>query len=132
MPDELAQPRLPRDLAAVLFALCLPTAITWLYFFEARDWPAAAQVGVVAVVKVIQFALPIVWVWAVHKGRATLRLPSANGVVVGLAFGVLVAGAMFALYFGALRGSELINAAAPAIRGKVAGAGIDGVAKYAA
>jgi uncharacterized protein len=130
---EIPRPgRWGRDLAVVLVALALPTAITWLYFFEAKDWPAAAQLGVFSVVKIVQFALPVVWVWAVQKGRLTLRPPGSPGVTAGLVFGAAVAGAMFALYFGALRGSALIAAAVPAIRSKIAGAGIDGMGKYAA
>lgn len=131
--SEIQQPgRSGRDLGVVLVALVLPTAITWLYFIEAKDWPAAAQLAVFSAVKTVLFALPIMWVWFVQRGRVTLRPPGASGMASGLVFGAAVGGAMLAFYYGALRGSELIAAAAPAIRNKVAGAGIDGLGKYAA
>jgi membrane protease YdiL (CAAX protease family) len=132
MPDDSTEPRAPRDLAVVLVALALPTVITWLYFFEASDWSKESQLGVFSVVKTVQFALPIVWVWLVQKTRPTLRLPGANGAGVGLAFGAVVACAMFALYWGALRGSDLVASATPAIRAKVTGAGLNSLAAYAA
>jgi membrane protease YdiL (CAAX protease family) len=125
-------PRHTRDVVVTLVALVLPTAITWLYFFEAKDWPAPAQLTVFSIVKLVQFALPIVWVVAVQKRRVSLRPPGSQGVAIGLLFGAAVAGAMFALYFAVLRDSPLMASAAPAIRGKVAGAAVDSLAKYAA
>lgn len=132
MPDRPTEPRTPRDLAAVLVALVLPTAITWLYFFEASTWSKEAQLGVFSVVKTVQFALPIVWVRFVQKGRPSLRPHGTQGIAVGVAFGAVVACAMFALYWGALRGSELVAQATPAIRAKVTGAGLNALAPYAA
>jgi membrane protease YdiL (CAAX protease family) len=132
MPDALTEPRAPRDLAAVLVALVLPTAITWLYFFEAQSWSKEAQLGVFSVVKTVQFALPIVWVWLVQKARPALRWPGMRGVGMGLAFGAAVSCAMFALYWGVLRGSDLVATATPAIRAKVTGAGLNSLAAYVA
>jgi len=132
MPDSPTEPRASRDLAAVLVALVLPTAITWLYFFEARDWSKEAQLGVFSVVKTVQFALPILWVWLVQKTRPSFRPPGTKGLGIGLTFGVVVACAMFALYWGALRGSDLVTLATPAIRSKVTGAGLNSLAAYAA
>jgi membrane protease YdiL (CAAX protease family) len=132
MPDNPTEPRASRDLAAVLVALVLPTAITWLYFFEASTWSKESQLGVFSVVKTVQFALPIVWVWLVQKTRLSLRPPGARGIGIGLAFGAAVACAMFALYWGALRGSDLVTLATPAIRAKVTGTGLNSLAAYAA
>jgi uncharacterized protein len=122
----------PRDLAAVIVALVLPSAITWLYFFEAERFSSGAQLAIFNVVKLIQFAFPLVWVLAVQKGRVTLRPPHYGGVNAGLTFGSLVGAAMFALYLFALRGSDLLVAANEQILGKVLGMGIDTVWKYAA
>jgi membrane protease YdiL (CAAX protease family) len=62
----------------------------------------------------------------------TLRPPHGRGVPLGLVFGALIAAATFALYFGVLRGSDLLVAASDEIIGKVQGWGIDRVWKYAA
>jgi hypothetical protein len=116
MADELRPTRNLADWAAVLVALMLPTAITWVYFFGADEAATSTQLTVFNVVKVLQFALPIVWVVAVQKGRATLRPRSGRGVGLGLAFGAVVAAAMFGLYYGLLRDSSLIAGALPVIR----------------
>jgi membrane protease YdiL (CAAX protease family) len=119
------------DLIIVIVALVLPTAITWAYFFGAAAASQGVQATVYGVVKVIQFALPIVWVLFVQKGAATLRPPGGRGVAVGLLFGAAVAAGMFALYAGVLKSSAVLSAAEPEIRGKTAGFGIDTVWKYA-
>lgn len=129
---ELTQsPRSARDLAAIALAMVLPSAITWLYFFGAAEMAPSAQRAIFSVVKVVQFALPIVWVLAVQRGRVTLRPTGGQGIAFGLLFGALVAGAMFALYFGVLQGSSMLSAALPEIRGKVAGFGINSAWKFA-
>jgi membrane protease YdiL (CAAX protease family) len=129
--DDRSQAR-PRDLAAVLFALILPSAITWLYFFEAERFSSGAQLAIFNVVKVIQFAFPLAWVLAVQKGRVALRPPHHRGVNAGVTFGSIVGAAMFALYLFVLRGSETLIAANEQILSKVLGLGIDTVWKYAA
>lgn len=132
MNDHLQPPRTWADLAVVLVAMALPTAITWLYFFGADGAAQGVQLAVFGVVKTIQFGLPIVWVLLVQKGRVTLRPPGGQGVLFGLVFGAIVAGAMAALYSGVLKGSELLADALPEIRGKIAGFGVDSGWKYAA
>ncbi len=121
-----------RDVAAIIFALVLPSAITWLYFFKAETLSAGAQLGIFNVVKVIQFAFPLAWVLVVQRQRVTLRPPHYQGVNAGLTFGSLVGAAMFALYLFVLRGSDLLIAANEQILDKVLGMGIDAVWKYAA
>jgi uncharacterized protein len=121
-----------RDLAAVLFALVLPSIVTWLYFFQAESLPANLEVTVFSTVKVIQFAFPIFWVLAIQRGRVTLRPSHAGGVKLGLAFGAAVAAAMFALYGFVLRGSALLAGANDEIVAKVSGWSINSVWEYAA
>ncbi len=125
-------PAFRRDLAAVLFALVLPTIITWIYFFQAESLSPAAQGIVFGGVKVFQFAFPLLWVLAVQRGRVTLRPPHTGGVQIGVAFGAFVAAAMFALYLFVLRGADMLVAANEQIIGKVLGMGIDSAWKYAA
>lgn len=130
MDDSPSPPR--RDLAAVLFALVLPSVVTWLYFFQAESLPAEQEAGVFGVVKVFQFAFPLAWVLAVQRGRVTLWPRHMAGVGAGLAFGAVVAAAMFALYWGVLRGSEMLVAANEQIIGKVVGMGVGSAGRYAA
>lgn len=120
------------DVAAITVAFVLPSIITWLYFFQAAGAAKGVQLAVFSVVKTVQFALPIVWVALVQKGRIRLRPPGGQGVLFGLVFGAIVAGAMAALYFGVLKDSSLLAGAMPEIRVKITGFGIDSAWKYAA
>jgi membrane protease YdiL (CAAX protease family) len=120
------------DLAITAVALSLPTAITWAYFFGAERAATGVQLGVFSVVKVVQFALPILWVALVQKGGATLRPPGWRGAPLGVAFGLAVAAAMFGLYHGVLKGSAALAAAEPQIRAKVDGFGVDSTAEFVA
>jgi membrane protease YdiL (CAAX protease family) len=130
--ETVTAPIAKRDLVAVVFALVLPSVITWVYFFQAESLPASAQLVVFNAVKLVQFAFPIIWVLAVQKGSVTLRPQHSGGAVLGLAFGAVVAAATFTLYLVALRGSDLLVGATEEIIGKVSGWGIDAVWKYAA
>ena len=55
------------------------------------------------IVKVIQFALPVLWVLPCSESGSRSGRRARQGVGVGLAFGIVVAAAIFALYFGMLR-----------------------------
>lgn len=127
-----AAPPRPRDLVAVLIALVLPTIVTWIYFFQADEMPAQAQLTIFNVVKTIQFAFPLFWVLAIQRGRVTLRPPNSQGIELGIAFGAIVSAALFALYLVFLRASDPIVAATEIVIGKVNGWGIDEPWKYAA
>jgi uncharacterized protein len=124
--------RTTADLVPLAVAIVLPSIITWLYFFRAAGADKSVQLGVFSVVKVVQFAMPIVWVALVQKERIRLRPSGRQGVLFGLAFGSVVAGAMSALYFGVLKDSALMAGAMPEIRAKITGFGIDSAWKYAA
>jgi membrane protease YdiL (CAAX protease family) len=130
--NAVSRPPRPRDLAAIIAALVLPSAITWIYFFGAETARAGVQLAVFNAVKVVQFVFPAIWVVIVQRQRLSLRPPSVRGVGVGLAFGAVVAAAIFGLYFGWLKTSPVFSHAAEEIREKVAGFGIDSPAKYAA
>jgi membrane protease YdiL (CAAX protease family) len=84
------------DDAILAVALVLPSLVTWAYFV----WLAESGVAKVAysVGKLVQFAIPVVWVLIVGGESLDLSPPSGAGVPLGLAFGVVVTVAMFVLY----------------------------------
>jgi len=130
MPD-VVQPKPPtRDLVAVLVALVLPSLITWIYFFQVAGASASTQLIVFNMVKVIQFAFPLVWVVAVQRQPIVLHPPHGRGIVAGLLFGIAVAAIVYGLYFGLLRGSELLGAASQEIIAKLRGWNIDVLWKF--
>src|SRR5436309_4476395 len=89
----------PADWAVIAIALVLPTAITWVYFILLNGADKQLQQGAYAIGKLIQFTLPVVWVWLVQRDRQWLRLPSGWSVAVGVAFGLIVAAAMQVIYY---------------------------------
>lgn len=129
-PSALA----PRDWVAIVVAMALPSAITWVYFFRAETAPAGIQLAVFGAVKVLQFALPVVWVFAVQRrgGGLPPGPDRLRGLTPAIAFGVLVAAAMFALYYGLLRSSPLLAEASTEIGAKISRLRIDRLWKYAA
>ena len=120
------------DACVVLVAMVLPTLITWLYFVVLKDAAPAVQQGVYTAGKVLQFGLPIVWVAIVQRQRLRLRPDTTAGVAEGVGFGLLVFAAMFLLYHAWLKPGGYFVEASGAIREKVTGFGIDGLAKYVA
>jgi len=82
----------------ILFvALVLPSLVTWAYFVWLAEAGVAKQIAY-SVGKIVQFALPMVWVLVIRRQSLELSSPSGKGVLLGLAFGVVVAVAMFVLY----------------------------------
>src|SRR5262249_33633196 len=57
--------------------------------------------------KLIQFALPIAYVWYFDSGELRLTGPTVRGLLFGFGFGLVVALAMLGLYFGGLDPSRL-------------------------
>ncbi len=117
--------------AGVVFALVFPTVITWAYFVLAGRYSTGAQQATYLVVKAIQFAFPLVWVWFVLREPLRSGPPAARGLAIGAAFGLLVVGAGWLLFDGVLRDAEAFARAATLIREKVGGFGIDSAWKYA-
>ena len=132
-------------------ALTLPTLVTWLYFVALADAPSAVQQGAYGVGKIVQFGLPVVWVWLVlgrgWKGRRSSEAQVPPGgrdlqsrrnapgrweAVLGVAFGLAVMGAMAGLYYYGLKPAGLFVGPTTEVREKIAAFGIHSLANYAA
>lgn len=116
----------------VLFATVFPTIVTWAYFYQADDAGQGVQRAVMATLKVVQFAFPLMWTWLVLRDRIGTWRITMRGVPTGILFGVVVTAASWAVFHFILATSPPFVAATDAIRDKVAGFGIDSVTKYAA
>jgi membrane protease YdiL (CAAX protease family) len=114
----------------VVFALVFPTIITWAYFIFAGRYSTAAQQTTYLVVKIIQFAFPVVWVWCVLREPLRTGRPTAKGLALGAAFGVVVVGAGWLLFDRLLREGAAFSGAAALIQEKIGGFGIDSTWKY--
>ena len=60
------------DLVVLWFAIVFPSVMTYVYFNLLADSAAALQQTSFGVGKVLQFGLPVVWVWSVSYTHLTL------------------------------------------------------------
>jgi membrane protease YdiL (CAAX protease family) len=104
-------PPRPVTLSVLLFAMLFPSVAAWLYFVELATGGGSAnpaQQLTYSLGKVVQFGTPVAFLVLIERRRPRLRAPGWSGISLGLAFGLLVAAAMFGLYFGVLRGSPAL------------------------
>ena len=127
---ELPPTRADRVMLAI--ALVLPMVVTWLYFVALANQPTAVQQWAYGVGKVVQFALPVLWVWLALGRKPRLGRPSLRGVGIGLMFGLAVMGAMAGLYYGGLKPAGVFDGPTEEVRQKVASFGIHSAATYIA
>jgi membrane protease YdiL (CAAX protease family) len=116
----------------VFLGLVFPMIITWGYFILADRYSTSVQQTTYLVVKIIQFAFPLVWVLLVLRESPQLRRPNASGLILGAGFSLAVVGAGWLLFDLILRDTPVFAAAAPRIHEKIAEFGIDSLWKYAA
>ena len=121
-----------RDLVAVLFALILPTLVTLAYFVWAEQFSAGVQQATYAVAKAIQFTFPVAWVLWVQRRKPRVSRPVTGGLVAGVLFGLVVAGAMLGLYHGWLKSADIFAVAEGPIQEKITGLQLDEPWKFAA
>jgi membrane protease YdiL (CAAX protease family) len=128
--DQAASPNRRLIWCGAIFALVYPTLMTWGYFVYSAQFPTGLQQAIYVIGKGLQFVFPIVWVWAVLREPLVQRRPSAQGVLLGAAFGAAVVGASWFIFNFYLRDTSVFAAAAPMIRGRLALIGIDTLWKY--
>ena len=95
-----------RDALAVTFASLFPLAMAFVYFVALADSEDKESLGfrvAFGIGKCVQFLFPIVYVFCFDREQIRITRPKLRGLALGLGFGVLVAAAMFALYFGWVR-----------------------------
>ncbi len=119
---------MPKTVPVLLFALAFPTIITWFYFGEAGPFAKS----IYAVGKIIQFSLPLLWWAAANRSRFRLPKPTWRGMAPGSLFGLAVAIAILALYFGWLRQQPLMAALTEQARAKTLAFGLTTPAKFLA
>jgi hypothetical protein len=116
------------------FAMTFPAVMTWVYFVALAHPEAAGPNRAFQVVysagKSFQFLLPVLYVGLVEGWRWRLAPPSARGVKLGLAFGLVVAGAVLGLYYGFLRDGALVRDTPHKLRLKLADFGLETAAGF--
>ncbi len=102
---------------ALAFAMLLPTGTTLLYFVLLSGSPSMKVAYFAS--KVVQFAFPLFWVFAVQRRRVRPARPDVQSMIPGLAFGVLAALLGLLAYFGYFKTSPSLQRAPELIGGKV-------------
>jgi membrane protease YdiL (CAAX protease family) len=95
-----------RDLVALLFALLFPTALAWLefvYLAGANSGPNSAIAWSMGLGKIVQFSFPVAYLFLTDRSQLGLPRFRPRGFSLAVGFGIVVAFATFALYFGLLR-----------------------------
>lgn len=121
-----------RDLAAILFASVLPSAITFVYFVLLARSAAGLQQTAYLGGKTLQFAFPLVWVLLVQRERLSFTKPDRSGIFLSLVFGLLVTAGMVALYTVWLGKTAIFAGAAAEVKAKVSGFGVSTATEYLA
>ncbi len=129
---ESARPSAALLAVALVFALVFPFVMTYAYFVYLTDAPRHLQQIVYSGGKLIQFAFPLVWVFLVAREKFSPNRIRSEGLLSGIAFGILVAVGMWALYGLWLGPSDLMDLARESVRGKVQGFGLDTLGRFAA
>ncbi len=120
------------DAGAILFALCYPTGLTYVYFTALAQAPTGVQHVVFGSLKFIQFAFPLVWYVKVRRQKLKFHRPRGRGMVLGVGFGALVTGSMWLLYACWLLPAGWLQEAIEPIRQKIAGFGVNRLPAYLA
>jgi membrane protease YdiL (CAAX protease family) len=133
---EVMRPAASAGLACVLiFAMAFPTLVAWLYFVALAEGGGGTnwvQQVVYSAGKVVQFSLPLVFLWFAERRLPRLRRPGQTGLVYGLGFGLLVAGLMLGAYYAALRHSPMLAQTPQRLRQRLSEFGITTLPAYLA
>jgi len=132
---ENSPPKADMPTALVLvIAAVLPSIMAWLYFFVLAGSHGSDpfRQGAYGAGKLVQFAFPLVFVWFWERGRPRPRWPGMAGVALGLGFGLVVAAGIFALYFGWLRDSSVLEGTPVLLHHILDSFGVAGASSYVA
>lgn len=118
------------DRIVLAVTILLPSLVTYVYFVLLAGESSVLQQASYVLGKVVQFGLPIVWVFLVRRQPIRRPVLLLNGVMSGSLFALVVTGIAFAAYTWVLKPTGLFDSAAPLIRAKVSGVGIQSLWQY--
>jgi membrane protease YdiL (CAAX protease family) len=112
----------------LVFALGFPSVMAWTESLLTRDEGSglntATQIAYYGG-KLVQFTLPLFAVLMFTRRLPRLALPSSKGLGIGLAFGLLVAAGIMALYFVFLRDTSVFQESPAKVHAKLQEFGLD-------
>lgn len=126
-----------RDAPALTVAMLFPFGMALLYFVVLAGPAGAAEANRAVVAaytagKVVMLALPLAYVGWFEPGRLRPRRPTADGLALGVGFGLLVGAATLGLFFGVLQYSPLLGRTPALLYDRVAQFGLTTPAAFLA
>lgn len=109
----------------LILGIFLPTLITWVYFDLLAAYDPLYQKLAAGLGKGIQFVLPVVGVLLCPRREQFDRPTYQHSALVGLLFGIVVAGAMFAIFFSVLLPNAIMVGPREEALKKVSGFGLN-------
>lgn len=119
----MSEPTLPtrgRDIAALIFAMTFPSFLAWVSFIalaargQDGEINRALQIFFPAA-KFVQFSFPLLYLALFEPTQLRPTRPHLRGLGVAVSFGLMVALAIFGLYFLGLKGTSLFASTAAKI-----------------
>lgn len=126
--DEPLETSRPAHVAAITFAMVLPTIATLLYFIvlSGSTWMKGVYFGS----KVLQFAFPMAWVLFAQHRRPKMKMPKSSSVFMGLATGGAIVAVGLLAFFAFFKQSEMLSNAPDLISAKVSDMGLTSPLMY--
>ncbi len=110
--------------------MALPSLVTLVYFVWAADSASSVQRQMYGVMKTVQFALPVAWVWYAAGAFPRPRGLRTEGTAAGLAFGVAVFLGAVLGYRYVLEPAGVFQSAIGPMQEKLLGLGLGSPAKF--
>jgi len=114
------------------FAMVYPFILTVFYFVFMNGQDTDSQNTVFTVLKLIQFAFPLVFVFLICRESIELPIWKKPAIKLGIIFGVVASIAALAIYFGLLKGSAPYFHLKSKVLAKVDGFGLNTLWAYGA
>lgn len=108
-----------------MIGLILPTVTTYIYFFALQDRPETQQQSGMALAKIIQFALPLVWLASAKGQWPTWKKISGQGLLLGAGSGLAILVVTLALFHLLLKPTSLFQTATQAVQERVQSMGFE-------
>src|SRR5687767_6992948 len=115
-------------LVLLVVLMMLPSVAAWMYFIALAG--SAWVQWIYGGSKVVQFGMPLVWVWWTERRLPRPDRPKWGDVRLGLVWGAALVALGLAAYFGYFRGSPFLASTPELIRAKLVDMGIESPALF--
>lgn len=121
-PDAPLETSRATHIAAICFAMVLPTVATLVYFvfLSGSDLMKIVYFGS----KILQFSFPLIWVLAIQRHRLYISRPKWNSIFAGVLVGIGIVGTGLLAYYGFLKDSTYLQNAPALVTAKVSEMGL--------